>query len=162
LSLFPPPDEFQLQGSQELDLGHGRIERRVLWALPVYDDFWNWPGARLMLRLERTVIHKSTGVLHREVAYALSSLDVDSLTANDLLRLWRQHWHIENRVHYVRDVTMGEDACRVRTGNGPRALAALRNTVLTTLRLQGVLNVAEALRTFAQFPYRAAAQFVLF
>jgi predicted transposase YbfD/YdcC len=161
LSLLPPPDEFQLQGSQALDLGHGRTERRVLWALPVYDDFLNWPGARLMHRLERTIIHKSSGVLHPEVAYALSSLDVDSLTANDLLRLWRQHWHIENRVHYVRDVTMGEDACRVRTGNGPRALAALRNNVLTILRLQDVLNVAEALRTFAQFPYRALAQFVL-
>ena len=83
------------------------------------------------------------------------------ITADDLLRLWRQHWHIENRVHYVRDVTMGEDACRVRTANGPRTLAAVRNTVLTTLRLHGVLNVAEALRTFAQFPYRALAQFIL-
>ena len=95
------------------------------------------------------------------MAYALSSLDLDSIAADDLLRLWRQHWHIENRVHYVRDVTMGEDACRVRTANGPRTLAAVRNTVLTTLRLHGVLNVAEALRTFAQFPYRALAQFIL-
>jgi hypothetical protein len=133
----------------------------VWWALPIYDDFLNWPGARLMLRLERTVIHKSTGVLHQELAYALFSLDLDSLTAEDLLRLWRQHWHIENRVHYVRDVTMGEDACRVRTANAPRAVATVRNTILSVLRLQGVLNVAEALRTFAQFPYRALAEFIL-
>jgi predicted transposase YbfD/YdcC len=82
------------------------------------------------------------------------------VNADELLALWRQHWHIENRVHYVCDVTMGEDACRVRTGNGPRVLAAIRKTVLTSLRLQGVINIAEALRSFAQFPYRAPAQFV--
>lgn len=65
-----------------------------------------------MLRLERTIILKATGEVHREVAYALSSLDRDSLDAAKLLTLWRQHWHIENRVHYVCDVTLGEDAWR--------------------------------------------------
>jgi len=142
-------------------LTSGRIERRELWVLPIYDDFLSWPGARLMLRLERTVIHKTTGELHREVAYALSSLDLASLNADGLLTLWRQHWHIENRVHYVCDVSLGEDACRVRSGAGPRVLSAVRRTVLSTLRLQGVTNVAEALRSFAQFPYRALAQFIL-
>jgi predicted transposase YbfD/YdcC len=161
LSLFPPPDEFQLQGVQELELTSGRIERRELWALPIFDDFLAWPGARLMLRLERTVIHKATGELHREVAYALSSLDLDSLDPTKLLALWRQHWHIENRVHYVCDVTLGEDACRVRSGAGPRVLSAIRRTILTALSLQRVTNVAEALRSFAQFPYRALAQFIL-
>ena len=141
-------------------MAHGRIERRVLWALPIYDDFLDWPGARLMLRLERTVIDKSTGVLQRDLAYALSSLDLQHVTAHDLLHLWPQHWHIENRVHYVRDVTLGEDACRVRSGNGPRLLAAVRNTVLSTLRLHGVTNIAEAIRAFAQFPYRALAHFI--
>jgi len=157
----PPPDEFQLQGAQKFDLKSGRIERRELWALPVYDDFLSWPGARLMLRLERTVIHKATGELHREVAYALSSLDLSSLNADELLNLWRQHWPIENRVHYVCDVSLAEDACPVRSGAGPRVLSALRRTVLTTLHAQGVTNVAEALRSFAQFPYRALALFIL-
>ena len=115
-----------------------------------------------MLRLERTVIHKNTGILRRDIAYALSSLDLSSVSAYDLLRVWRQHWHIENRVHYVRDVTLGEDACRVRTAHAPRTLAAVRSTILSALRLRGVLNIAEALRTFAQFPYRALAHFVLF
>ena len=150
-----------MQHSQDISLGHGRIERRELWALPIYDDFLDWPGARLMLRLERTVIHKNTGLLRRELAYALSSLDLDTFSADDLLRVWRQHWHIENRLHYVRDVSMDEDSCRVRTANGPRTLAAVRNTILTVLRRQGLPNVAEALRTFAQQPYRALAQFIL-
>jgi len=160
LNRFPPPDEFQLHSAQTFNLRRGRIERRALWTLPIYDDFRAWPGARLILRLERTVIHKATGELHRDVAYALSSLDLTSLDAAKLLSLWRQHWHIENRVHDVADVTLGEDACRVRSGAGPRALSALRRTILTTLRAQGVTNVAEALRSFAPFPYRA--HFILF
>ena len=94
------------------------------------------------------------------MAYALSSLDLASLNAAEVLILWRQHWHIENRVHYVADVTLGEDACRVRSGVGPRVLSALCRTILSTLRLQGVTNVAEALRAFAQFPYRALALFI--
>jgi predicted transposase YbfD/YdcC len=84
-----------------------------------------------MLRLERMVIHKATGEVHREVAYALSSLDRACLNAPALLTLWRQHWPIENRVHYVAAVTLGEAACRVRSGAGPRVLSALRGTVLT-------------------------------
>ena len=82
---FPPPDEYQMQHSQAISLGHGRIERRELWALHVYDDFLDWPGARLMLRLERTVIHKNMGLLRRELAYALSSLDLDSVGADKIL-----------------------------------------------------------------------------
>lgn len=137
------------------------MERRQLWALPVYDDFLDWPGARTMLRLERTVTNKRTGRTTTERAYALSSLGLDQTSADELLRLWRGHWQIENRLHRVRDVTLGEDASRVRTGRGPQVLAAIRNTVISTLRLAGCLNVAEALRMYAQFPYRALGQFVL-
>ncbi len=53
---------------------------------------------------------------------------------------------IENRLHYVRDVAMGEDANRTRTGSGPQALAILRNVTVTWLRLDGVANIAAALR----------------
>jgi hypothetical protein len=150
-----------MQAAQTIDLGHGRIERRQLWALPVYDDFLDWPGARLMLRLERTVIHKATGELSRELDYALSSLDLATLDARGLLTLWRQHWHVENRLHYVRDVTFAEDASRVRSGAAPQVLAAIRNVVISAARQAGFTNVAEALRAFAQKPYLALAQFIL-
>jgi predicted transposase YbfD/YdcC len=147
--------------AEQVNLGHGRIEKRRLWALPIYDDFLDWPGARLMLRLERTRIHKASGQRTTELAYALTSLSLDEATPQQLLTLWRGHWQIENRLHYVRDVTMGEDACRIRSGQAPQALAAARNTVLAVLRLTGCPNVAEALRAFAQNPYRALGQFVL-
>ncbi|WUX49891.1 hypothetical protein OG769_36170 (plasmid) [Streptomyces sp. NBC_01435] len=62
----------------------------------------------------------------------------------------RGHWAIENREHHVRDVTFGEDASRVRTGNAPRAMASLRNLAIGALRLAGRDNIAEGLRHHAR------------
>lgn len=151
-----------MQVCETLDLGHGRIERRHLTALPIYDDFLAWPGARLMLRMERTFTHKGTARVMHEIDYALCSLDVDHVSAADLMRLWRGHWHIENRLHYVRDVTFAEDASRIRAGHAPQVMAAIRNAAMTAARLAGFSNIAEALRFFAQMPYRALARFALF
>jgi len=72
-----------------------------------------------------------------------------------LERLWRGHWQIENGLHYVRDVTLGEDACQVRSDRAPANLAACRNTALNLLRLAGVTNVATALRRHAMYPREA-------
>ncbi len=69
----------------------------------------------------------------------------------------RGHWGIENRLHWVRDVTLGEDRCQVRTGSGPQALAAIRNTVIGVLRRAGHANIAAALRTYAGKPQAARA-----
>jgi hypothetical protein len=89
----------------------------------------------------------------REVAYAITSAPMREAGAAALLGWWRGHWGIENRSHYVRDVTMGEDASRVRTGSGPQVLAAFRNAAIGWLRLQGVDNIAAALRrNAAQVP----------
>lgn len=82
----------------------------------------------------------------REVEYAITSAGPAWASAADLLGWWRGHWGIENRVHWVRDVTMGEDASRVRTGSGPEAMAGLRNAAISLLRLSGLTNIAEGLR----------------
>ena len=89
--------------------------------------------------------------------YAITSLPPDRITAAGLQALWRGHWGIENRLHYVRDVTLGEDASRMRTGNVPQALAAVSNAVLGTLRRAGHTNIAAALRTYAGKPRAAIA-----
>lgn len=151
-----------MQVCETFDLGHGRLERRHLTVLPVYDDFLDWPGARLMLRMERTFTHKATAQVMHTIDYALCSLDVDAVSPADLMRLWRCHWHIENRLHYVRDATLAEDASPIRAGRAPQVMAALRNVALTAARLAGFSNVAEALRFFAQMPFRALARFALF
>lgn len=151
-----------MQVCETLDLGHGRIERRHLTALPVFDDFLAWPGARLMVRMERTFTNKATAQVMHDIDYALCSLDVDDVSAADLMRLWRSHWLIENRLHYVRDVTFVEDASPIRAGHAPQVMAALRNAALTAARVARFSNIAEALRFFAQKPFRAFAQFALF
>jgi hypothetical protein len=79
----------------------------------------------------------------------------------ELLRLVREHWHIENRLHYVRDVTLGEDASQVRSGAAPEVLAALRNAILGLLRQHGWSSIAEALRHFAWSPGAALRFFGL-
>jgi hypothetical protein len=62
----------------------------------------------------------------------------------------RGHWSIENRLHYVRDVTFDEDRSQVRRGNGPQMMASLRNVVLSLLRIAGVGGIPEALRYCAR------------
>lgn len=65
----------------------------------------------------------------------------------DELATWiRGHWTVENRLHWVRDVTYDEDRSQVRTGSGPRAMASLRNLAISILRINGITNIAQALR----------------
>ena len=68
-----------------------------------------------------------------EVAHGITSLRPERADAARLLEVVRDHWRIENCLHYVRDVTLGEDACRVRKGSAPQVLAALRNAVIHLL-----------------------------
>jgi predicted transposase YbfD/YdcC len=91
----------------------------------------------------------------RETVFAITSLPKGRAGAKWLLRIARAHWEIENRVHYVRDVTLGEDSCRVRTGSAPAVLAGMRNACLRLLRSSGVSNVAAALRRHAAHPQKA-------
>ena len=81
--------------------------------------------------------------------YGITSLRPQEAGAEQLELLWRRHWTIENRDHYVRDVTMGEDACQVHTGHAAHALAALRNAILSLLRWKGWTNIAAAIRHYA-------------
>jgi predicted transposase YbfD/YdcC len=67
----------------------------------------------------------------------------------------RSHWQVENGLHYVRDVTMGEDACRVQSGQAPQVQAACRNTVLCLLQQVPSDSYAEAMRRLAARPDEA-------
>lgn len=84
-----------------------------------------------------------------EVDYAITSVPRSLADAAQLLAWWRGHWGIENRSHYVRDVTFGEDASRLRSGSGPQIMSAFRNASIGVLRCLGRTNIAAALRTNA-------------
>jgi predicted transposase YbfD/YdcC len=112
----------------------------------------DWPHLAQVREIRRVVTDKRTGRVRSEVAYAVTSLSAERASAGQLLRAWRAHWEIENRLHWVRDVTFGEDGSRVRTGNGPEVMAALRNTAIGLLRAQGETNIARGLRHCANQP----------
>lgn len=129
------------------DRGHGRIERRTLTVMSLSEeDNLDWPGARQIGSITRVRINLRTGeILSRETTCFVTSLSSEQASPQNLLAIVRGHWTIENRVHYVRDVTLAEDASPIRKGNSPQVMTTLRNLVLTLLRRFGVTNVATAL-----------------
>lgn len=85
----------------------------------------------------------------RETVYHITSLSAEQASPQELTRLVRGHWSIENSEHYVRDETFGEDRSRIRKNSGPDVLATLRNLAMKLIRLLGLTNIAQALRDFA-------------
>jgi predicted transposase YbfD/YdcC len=128
---------------------HGRRARRTVKAVlaPAWTDF---EGAAQVARVRRTVTRKGKKTV--EVVYVITSdADADAAT----LAAWIQgHWHIENKLHWVRDVTYQEDKSLVRTGNAPRVTASLRSLAISLLRLDGHANIAAANRHHARDPQR--------
>jgi len=143
--------------AESVDAGHGRIERRQLVASTALADYLNWPGLQQVFRLERTVTIKKTGKQRHEVVFGMTSLAPDKTDAAHLLRPVRHHWHIENKSHWVRDVTFDEDRSQVRRGSIPQMMAALRNVAIGLIRLTGQKNIAAATRRFAAQPWAAVA-----
>ena len=141
----------------QVDQHGGRIEQRRLWVSQLLVGYSDWPHLAQVCRLERIVRTKgkrTQGKTRRESAYAVTSLPPDQASPQRLLALWRGHWGIENRVHWVRDVTFDEDRSQVRTGSAPQIMAALRNLTISALRLAGETNIATALRRCAVHPSR--------
>lgn len=148
-----PPVGERFVRARTVDQHGGRLEVRQLRAsaaLAGYLQAAGWPGAGLVLEVETVVRwpRQPDRPVRREARYFLSSLPATTRPA-DLLAAGRRHWHIENRLHWSRDMTLGEDACQVRSGHAPQALAAVRNVVVSLLRHHHVPNLAAALRANA-------------
>jgi predicted transposase YbfD/YdcC len=135
--------------------GHGRLETRTLECSTALQGYLDWPGAAQVMRRTCRRVNLRTGEVEQETTYGISSLDRTLAGPKQLEQFWRGHWTIENREHYVRDDTMGEDRGQVHAGNAPQVLAALRNGLITLLHHRGWSNVAEALRHYGAFPQRA-------
>jgi predicted transposase YbfD/YdcC len=129
--------------------GHGRVETRTLERSAARSGYLDWPDVGQVLRRSYRAVDRTTGVVRAEVTYGVTSLGPREASAAAVEALWRGHWAIENRLHYVRDVTFGEDASQVRSGAAPEVLASLRNVVIGLLRAGGHTNIAAALRQMA-------------
>ena len=143
--------------AETVDSGHGRLEQRRLTASSALVGYSDWPGLVQVFQLERGVLMKKSGEQRHEVVYGVTSLSRDQAGPERLLGLVRQHWSIENKSHWVRDVTFDDDRSQVRCGSIPQVLAAFRNTAMGLMRCAGETNIAAACRRFAAQPWSALA-----
>ncbi len=151
----PPPSAFPATYARTTEKRRGRVERRTLESTSILTVFDQWPGLTQGFRITREVTHRGRTTV--EVVHGITSLPRGRADAAHLLRAVRNHWQIENQLHYVRDVTLGEDACRVRTGNAPQNLAACRNAAVCLLARVPSDNRADAIRRLAARPDAAIA-----
>lgn len=135
--------------ARSLDKGHGRIEARVLFSSARLADRLDWPylSQVFVIRSERLELRtQKRSVKHH---YGITSLAPMDANATRLLELTRSHWAIENGLHYRRDVTFKEDACRMKSHPAAEALAVFNNLALGMIRHSGWENVAEARRFYS-------------
>lgn len=150
----PTPDRRRWKQAETWDKGHGRLEHRHIICSPDLNDWFvkRWQGIEQVFRLERTARILKTGEIRHQVVYGLSSLSLREAPPQRMLALIRAHWKIENRLHWRRDVTLGEDACQTRTGATPSVLAQLNSAVLSLMDRLGVRNVARQSRYLQAHP----------
>jgi predicted transposase YbfD/YdcC len=135
---------------RSVETGHGRREIRTLKVVTIATGI-AFPHARQAIQVTRRTrpVSARTGRKGRwrtETVYAITDLAPHQARPDELAAWIRGHWQIENGLHWVRDVTFGEDASRVRTGAGPQVMASLRNLATSLHRLAGATNIAAALR----------------
>jgi predicted transposase YbfD/YdcC len=131
-------DSFLLQPSdavaEEIDCGHGRVEQRkcsVIADLSMIEKAAEWASLQGLVRIESERYHKVSGKIEREIRYYITSLRPDAARLNAVIR---QHWGIENKLHWVLDVGFGEDLDRKRTGHAAQNFSLLNRIALNLLK----------------------------
>ena len=160
LELFfedPQADRRTWQAHEQIEKGHGRLERRHITTSPDLNDYLHrdWGEVGQVFRVERE--RKSKDKQSREVVYGLSTLPQQGCPAKRMAQLIRAHWAVENRLHWRRDATLGEDRCGVRFPPVAQMLAVLNTVVLSLMDVHQVKNVARQRRRFASHPDEALA-----
>jgi hypothetical protein len=150
--LFSDP-EARFEAVCQREARRGRQEERRLRVSSELNEWAAWPSLAQVGELVHT--WQVNGETHQEISYLITSLPRAEASPARLVRLIRGHWGIENRLHWVRDVTLDEDRSQVRTKAAPHVMAAVRNITISLLRLKKVRNIAAALRALAGTPRRA-------
>lgn len=126
--------------SEVTEKGHGRIETRratVMWMLDLVRSRDDWPGLRCLIRVECMRVIGQERTMRRH--FYISS--VQTRRSEELARLCRQHWSIENQLHWSLDVSFGEDGSRVRKGNAAQNLSRLRRLALNLLKRENTRRI---------------------
>ena len=134
--------------AKETSKQSGRIETRHLTVIPDENNYLNWPGLNAVFKLERYVTRPQKGDQWSQVVFGITSLPFTPDLARQLLTWTRQHWAIENNLHFRRDVTLSEDATRMKHTHQAQVVATLNNFVIALATYMGFSNLASARRFF--------------
>ncbi|MGC0318751.1 hypothetical protein [Kitasatospora acidiphila] len=115
--------------------------------------YFYFPHAAQAVRILRHRTDLTSGKCTRQTDYAITNLSSHQALSQRLGQLARSQWTVENRLHFVRDTTFGEDASKIRTGHGPENMATLRNPAINTLRKHRHRNIAAGLRHVSYDPF---------
>ncbi len=140
----PKLADFHLSHTTE-NSGHGRTEKRVCDVLsgpPVVDRLRhknNWMELNTIVRVTATRTSKKTGEVTEASRYYICSLKQPS--AERIQRAVREHWGVENGLHWTLDMAMREDESRIRTDNAPANMAVVRHIALNLVRMDTTRKV---------------------
>jgi len=126
--------------SEDVDCGHGRVEQRkcsVIADLSMIDNASEWASSQGLVRIQGERYHKVTGKIEREIRYYITSLKPNAARLNSVIR---QHWGIENKLHWVLDVGFGEDLDRKRAGHAAQNFSLLNRIALNLLKQEQSLK----------------------
>ena len=132
-----------------MEKGHGRIETRTINVIELKPGQVSFPFANQVFSIEREFTDLKGKLTSHERAFGITSLPMPRGSSERLLELNRGHWIVENGLHYVKDVTMGEDASRIRKGDAPRVMASLKNLTISLFRKAGITAIAAQSLKFA-------------
>lgn len=135
--------------------GHGRIETRRIWCSSLLNDYVNFPNVKQVFCIEREVTNLKKEKTTKESVFGITSQSGEKASPEKILSQNRKHWSIENKVHYVLDVTFDEDRSQIRNLNGPMVMTCLRRFAISLLRLNGESNMARAFRKLWAKPHMA-------
>ena len=138
---------------QETVKGQGRLVTYRIQTTDALNDYFKtdlaWPWLGQAFRIERRCVYPKTGQVLEKVHFGLTDLSRQAASPQTLLHDWHQHWHVENKDHWVLDTVFGEDRSTVRKDHAPAAFSFLRNTALSVLRLFGPPGITQARTEFS-------------
>jgi hypothetical protein len=140
---------------RSVEKGHGRLEERQIRVSSELAEYSPWPYLVQVFEEER--LWTTKGVTKQQVPYGITSLPEQVSAPKQLAALKRGHWQVENGLHYVKGVTLGEAASRIHVGASADVLAMVRTIAISLLRRAGYRNIAARLRHNSGCPHDALA-----
>ncbi len=141
--------------AETTEKGHGRITTRRIWCDDSLKASVPFPHVQQVFCIERQVTHLKKGITTVEAVDGVTSQSPAKALPEKILAQNRKHWSVENKQHYVLDVTFDEDRSQIRSLNGPMVMTCLRRAAISLLRIKGITNIAQAFRWLWAKPHVA-------